>query len=77
VNSTPGFKSDPDAVNALRVIVKEGRLTIMLNGSQVKVIRAQVPTSPLRFGVYGEVAKTIDTPSPPIRIKSFKVTAVQ
>ncbi len=70
------FKADPGAVNALRLISKNGKLTISLNGTQIKVIRAQVPQGNLRFGIYGQFDKTPDA-SPPIEVRSFKVTAGQ
>jgi hypothetical protein len=70
----PGFKADQGAVNVVRVIAKSGKLTISVNGTQIKVIRAQVPEGILRFGIYGQFDKTPEA-SPPIEVKSFKVTA--
>lgn len=75
VPSGPAFKSDPEAVNALRVVAKDGRITLYLNGTQIKApIRAQVPDGNLRFGMLGQYQKPTDAP-PAIRVKSFKVTA--
>ena len=64
----------PTAVNTLRLIAKAGKLTMILNGTQLKVIRAQVPDGALRFSVYGQIDKAAEN-VPPIRVKSFKVTA--
>ncbi len=64
-------------VNALRVVAKNGLITVYVNGTQVRAIRAQVPTGKLHFGIFGEFldnSKAVDG-SPPIRVKSFKVTA--
>jgi hypothetical protein len=77
VPAGPAFKADPGAVNALRVVVKNGTLTTFLNGTQIRAVRAQVPTGNLSFGLDGEFLdsnKAVDG-SPPIQVKSFKVTA--
>ena len=76
VDSAPSFKADPDAVNALRVTAKDGKITVFLNGAQLKAVRAQVPDGDLRFGVFGQYDKIVDQ-MPAIKIKSFKVTAGQ
>jgi len=65
---------EPDAVNSVRVLAKDGKLTLFVNGSQIKVIRAPPPTSALGFGVYTSVDKASDA-DPTVRFKSFKVTA--
>jgi hypothetical protein len=76
VENAPGFKADPDAVNAIRVAVKDGRITSFLNGSQIKVTRAQTPEGELRFGLYGQYDKVVDS-IPVLRVKSYKVTTGQ
>lgn len=71
------FKAGPEDVNALRVVAKDGVVTVYVNGTQIKAVRAQVPSGRLRFGIYAEFvdrSKAVDN-SPPIRVKSFKVTA--
>jgi hypothetical protein len=70
------LKLESDAVNALRVIATEGKVTLILNGSQVKVMRAQRPSGELRFGVFAAVSKATDT-NLTVQVKSFKVTAGQ
>ena len=67
------IKLEPNAVNVLRVVAKENRLTLFINGSQVKVIRALMPTGELHFGVSSAVQKTSDA-NPVVEIKSFKLT---
>jgi hypothetical protein len=67
------IKLEPNAVNVLRVVAKENKLTLFINGSQVKVIRALMPTGELRFGVVADVDKASDT-NPVVEIKSFKLT---
>jgi hypothetical protein len=64
---------EPDAVNSVRVLAKDGKLTLFVNGSQIKVIRAPPPTSALGFGVFASVNKATDG-NPTVRFKSFKVT---
>jgi len=76
VTPVAAFKAGPNDVNALRVTEKNGLVTIYVNGSQTKAIRVQVPDVKTQFGVYGEFldrSKATDD-SPPIRVKSFKVT---
>jgi hypothetical protein len=70
----PAFKSAPDAVNSLRIVAgQDQKLTISLNGAPVKVIRAQMPAGPLRFGVFGETEKAPDS-DVQVLVKNFKVT---
>jgi hypothetical protein len=66
-------KLEPGTVASLRVVVKEGKLTMFVGSKQVKVIRAQTPTGDLAFGVLAEVEKLSDA-NPVVQIKSFKVT---
>jgi hypothetical protein len=73
VENVPGFKSEPDAVNAIRINTVGGKLTAYVNGTQVKVIRAQIPIGKMRFGIYSQWNKT--APSfPVIKVTSYKVT---
>jgi hypothetical protein len=67
------IKLEPNAVNFLRVVAKENKLTLFINGSQVKVIRALMPTGELHFAVIAGVQKASDT-NPVVEVKSFKVT---
>ena len=76
IASSPAFKPEPDAVNALRVTTIGGKISIYLNGQLAKAIRAQSPDGNLRFGMYGQVDKGVDG-SAPILVKSYKVTSGQ
>jgi hypothetical protein len=76
VNNAPGFKPDPGAVNDLRVNAVGGKIAVYLNGTQIKVIRAQIPTGMLRFGMFASWVKSADG-SPPITVTSYKVTSGQ
>ncbi|HEV7910004.1 MAG TPA: hypothetical protein VGP28_02735 [Methylocella sp.] len=44
-----------------------------MNGSQIKVMRALMPTGELHFGVSATVMKASDA-NPVVEIKSFKLT---
>jgi hypothetical protein len=66
----------PDSVNAIRVTVKEGKITLFVNGKQLKVVRAQIPTGPLRFGMYVQVDKAVQS-QVDVDFKSYKVTSGQ
>ena len=70
VNTTPG------AVNVIRVTVKEGKITLFVNGKQLKVVRAQIPAGPLRFGMYAQVDKAIQS-EVDVDFTSYKVTSGQ
>jgi hypothetical protein len=67
------IKLEPNAVNSLRVVAKENRLTLFINGSQVKVIRALMPAGELHFGIASVVDKASDA-NPVVEVKSFKLT---
>jgi hypothetical protein len=66
-------KLEPGSTASLRVVAKDGKLTMFVGSKQVKVIRAQTPTGELEFGVLAEVEKLSDA-NPAVQIKSFKVT---
>ena len=76
VPNAPAYKSDPDAVNALRVTTIAGKFIIYLNGQLEKAIRAQSPDGSLRFGMYAQIDKGVDGTTP-ILVKSYKVTSGQ
>ena len=67
-------KLEPGSSASLRVIVKDGKLTLFVGDKQIKVIRAQTPSGELAFGALAEVEKLSDA-NPAVQIKSFKVTA--
>jgi hypothetical protein len=73
IADVPGYISEPDAVNSLRINTIGGKLTAYLNGTQVKVVRAQMPGGLMRFGIYTQWNKS--APSfPAIKVTSYKVT---
>lgn len=69
----PAVKMGPDTVNSLRLVAKEGKLTLFLNGTQMKVIRASKPSGELSFGLSASISKLSDT-DPVVQFKSFKIT---
>jgi hypothetical protein len=69
-------KLEPGAMASLRVIAKEGKLTLFVGDKQIKVIRAQTPSGELTFGVLAGVEKLSDA-NPVVQIKSYKVTAAE
>jgi hypothetical protein len=74
VSKSPAFLSGAK-VNSLRVTALSGVITIYLNGTLIKSIRAQEPTNPgLSFGIYGSSDNGVAN-QPKIQIKSYSVTA--
>jgi hypothetical protein len=74
LNQKSTLKTEPDAVNSLRVVAKSGKLTLYVDDTQIKVIRAQVPEGELHFGVFVQTEKAGDA-NPVVKFKSFKVTS--
>lgn len=64
------------AVNEIRVQAKAGMLKLLVNGTEIKSVRAQVPAGALRFGVYAQIDTPVEPP-PAIVVTSFKVTEAQ
>jgi hypothetical protein len=75
VQKSPAFISTANAVNSLRVTALSGVITVYLNGTQIKSIRAQEPTNAaLSFGFVGQSDTAVANP-PQVQIKSYSVTA--
>jgi len=75
VQKSPAFVSTANALNSLRVTALSGVITVYLNGTQIKSIRAQEPTNPaLSFGIFGGSDTAVANP-PQVQIKSYSVTA--
>lgn len=70
-----GVGTGPSALNTMRVIAKDGKITLLLNDAQLKVVRAQIPTGSLRFGAYTEIQKPADS-APAVEVTSYAVTSV-
>jgi hypothetical protein len=62
-------------VNSVRVVVKKGTITVVVNGQKVKSVRAQAPTNELKFGIDVETTNPSATPIT-FTMRSYKVTAV-
>jgi len=74
VPNVQGFNSAANAVNSLRVTAVNGTITVFINGTTVKTVRAQEPTNPhLNFGLYGEDDTSVAN-APVIQIKGYSVT---
>jgi hypothetical protein len=75
IPNATGFKAGPNAVNSLRVTALAGKIAVYLNGTKIKLVRAQEPAnSNLKFGMQVEVDKLVAN-VPPLLIKSFTVTS--
>ncbi|MHA1518441.1 MAG: family 16 glycoside hydrolase [Alphaproteobacteria bacterium] len=51
---SPAIKTAPGASNTLRVDAKGSTLTFYINGTKVREVRGQAPSSAWRFGVSGD-----------------------
>ena len=69
-------KTGPTDVNSVRAVVKNGTITVIVNGQTVKSVRAQIPGGDLKFGFYAEHNKPSATPVL-FPVRSYKVTAVE
>jgi hypothetical protein len=75
IPNVSAFNSKANAVNSLRVTALAGTITAYLNGTMIKTVRAQQPTTPnLRFGIYVQDDTAVAN-TPPIKITGFSVTA--
>jgi hypothetical protein len=67
-------KTGPADVNSVRAVVRNGTITVIVNGQTVKSVRAAMPGGDLKFGFLGEYNKPSTTPALFI-VRSYKVTA--
>ena len=75
VSKSPAFLPAGNALNSLRVTAVGGLITVYLNGTTIKAVRAQEPTNPvLSFGMSAGIDTAV-AKAPEIHIKSFSVTA--
>jgi hypothetical protein len=71
----PDIKTDPGAENTLRVVVKDNKITFFVNGTQIKVLRAQVADAANKFGIFaGSPADNPPTTPRVYTVKSYSVT---
>lgn len=68
-------KTGPTDVNSVRAAVKNGRITVIVNGQTVKSIRAKIPSGDLKFGFVGGYHNPSAKPVS-FTVHSYKVTAV-
>jgi hypothetical protein len=75
IPNAPGFNSTANATNSLRVTALSGTITVYLNGTVVKTVRAQEPPSTNAFfGMTGQVDTAVAN-APLIQVKGYSVTA--
>jgi hypothetical protein len=75
VSKSPAFLPAANAVNSLRITALGGLITVYLNGTTIKAVRAQEPTNMgLSFGMSAGLDTAV-AKAPEIHIKSFSVTA--
>jgi hypothetical protein len=73
--STPDLKLSPGSAVTLRVIVKERLIKPFINGVEVRGTRAQVPTGPLKFGIYAQNLQPVPAPGSDFVIKEIRITS--
>jgi hypothetical protein len=69
-------KTGPTDVNFVRAVVKDGAITVIVNGQTVKTVRAKIPDGDLKFGFGVEYNKTSAAPVS-FPVLSYKVTSVE
>jgi len=69
-------KTGPTDVSSVRAVVKNGTVTVIVNGQTVKSVRAQIPAGDFKFGFAVEYNKTSAAPVS-FAVHSYKVTAVE
>ena len=70
----PAIKTEPGAVNALRVVVKDQKLTFYVNGEKVKVLRVQTEPDANRFGFWAGSDKKAPDKERISLVKSYSLT---
>jgi hypothetical protein len=74
VQKAPGFNSTTNAVNSLRITTLAGTITVYLNGSTVKSVRAQQPPSANSSFGMNAFADAAVAKWPQVQFKGFSVT---
>ncbi len=62
VTGNVSVKSGPADVNAIRAVVKDNQITVIVNGQTIKSVRAAIPAGDLKFGIYAECQKSQSVP---------------
>ena len=73
----PSIKTEPGSENTLRVVVKDGKITFFVNGTQIKVLRAQVTDAANKFGLYAGTVNRAPTTARVFTFKSYSVIEAQ
>ena len=68
----PGVKPDPGSVAVIRVQAAGGLIAPSINGVALKNFRAQMPSGPLKFGIFVQTDR--DNPGINVEVKKFRVT---
>lgn len=71
-----GWRTAPGAAHTILVQAMNGVMTLSVDGTKVKTVRAQMPPGPLQFGIYAETAQAIESPVT-FQVTGFSVTAGQ
>src|ERR1019366_5507265 len=66
-------KTGPTDVNSVRAVVKNGTITVIVNGQTLTSVRALIPSGDLKFGFDAEYYKPSTTPVL-FPVRSYKVT---
>jgi hypothetical protein len=72
--TNPSVKLDPGSVAAIRVQAAGNLIAPTVNGVDLKKVRAQMPSGPLKFGVHIETFKDNPAPGISVSVKRFRVT---
>jgi len=75
--ASPGVKFEPGSIAAVRVQAIGNVIVFSVNGVELKRVRAQIPSGPLRFGIYFETQNGNPPPGVTVSIKKFRVTSGQ
>jgi hypothetical protein len=70
------FKTGPTDMNSVRVVVKNGTITVIVNGRTVKSVGAQIPGGDFKLGFFWGYNKPSATPVL-FPVRSYKVTAAE
>lgn len=62
ITETPLINRSPGAVNEVRVDVADTLITLTINGSEFRKLRAQRPGTDTKFGAYAQVDAPVATP---------------
>jgi hypothetical protein len=69
-----GIKTEPGSENILRVVFKDQKLTFYVNGTQIKVVRAQIPATANKFGFLASSLNKKPSEGRVWTVKSFNLT---